>query len=312
MSQVDISGMALMMNKAISAPRKRSGNMLLLTMISGLVMVGTIFLMFIFLFPQMMKGMMQNSAEALALKTAKALNAQDQSGRMNNIVARCRELVFTSRETYNRVNSLGYKHLEPLSRQLLNEARNNAQMLDDQRELLLQENVKSALKEAETAEFSIKGQKEFSLPGMTAQAPKLTNMDLGYIKGVQSNVEVSAGNPALIQYDKDHDFIQESSNLYVSNIDARLPDADSDLQFKMFPLPAPVRGNVAPARLTAPTVFVSCGQVIKNGKPNKVKIEQLPSAVKLEYVSQVGTKATATQGVKIVTCAAADGASVQP
>lgn len=292
--------------------RSRSGNMLILTMVSGLVMVGTIFVMFIFLFPQLMKGTMQNTAESLALKTAKALNAQDQSGRMNNIVARCRELVFTSRETYNRVNSLGYKHLEPLARQLLNEARSNAQMLDNQRELLLQTNVKNALKEVETAELGIKGQKEFNLLGMNAQAAKLNNVELGYIKDVQSNVEVSGGNPNLIEYDKDRGYIQESSNLYVSNIDARLPDVDGDLQFKLFPLPAPVRGNVSPARLTLPTVFVSCGQVIKDGKPQKVKIEQLPSAVKLEFVSQVSSKATATQGLKIVTCAAADGAGVQP
>lgn len=286
--------------------------MLILTMVSGLLMVGTIFVMFLFFFPQLMKGNMQNSAESLALTTAKALNAQDQSGRMNNIVARCRELVFTSRQTYNRANALGYKHLEPLARQLLNEARNNAMMLNDQRELLLQANVNQAVKAIESADLNVKGQKEVSLAGMTAQAPKVNNLDIGYIKNVQSNVEVSGGNPDLIEYDKGRGFIQEASNLYVSNIDAQLPGEDADLHFKLFPLPAPVRGNVSPARLTQPNVFISCGQLIKNGKKQKIQIEQLPSAVKLEFAAQVGTKATAMQSMKIVSCAAADGAGVQP
>ncbi len=292
--------------------RSEAGNMLVLTMVSGLIMIGTIFVMFIFLFPQLMKSSMQNSSESLALKTAKALNAQDQSGRMNNIVARCRELVFTSRQTYNRANALGYKHLEPLAQQLLNEARNNAMMLDDQREMLLQANVRNAIKEVETTQLSVRGQKELNVAGMSAQAPKLSNLDIGYIKNVQSNVEVSAGNPALIEYDKDRSYIQESSNLYVANIDARLPNEDGDLQFKLFPLPAPVNGNVAPSRLTLPAAFVSCGQIIKDGKQQKIKIEQLPSAVRLEFTAQVGTKTTAAQGLKIVTCAAADGAGVQP
>ena len=297
---------------SVRQARSRAGNMLLLTMVSGLVMVGTIFVMFIFLFPQLMKSSMQNSSESLAIKTAKALNTQDQSGRMNNIVARCRELVFTSRQTYNRANALGYKHLEPLARQLLNEARNNAMMLDEQREMLLQANVRNVIKEVDTTELNVRGQKEFNVAGMSAQAPKLSNLDIGYIKNVQSNVEVSAGNPDLIAYDKDHGYIQESSNLYVANIDARLPNEDADLQFKLFPLPAPVNGNVAPSRLTLPTAFVSCGRIFKDGKPQKLKVEQLPSAVRLEFTAQVGTKATASQGLKIVTCAAADGAGVQP
>jgi len=294
------------------ALRSETGNMLILTMVSGLLMVGTIFVMFILFFPQLMKGSMQNSAESLALKTAKALNTQDQSGRMNNIVARCRELVFTSRQTYNRANSLGYKHLEPLARQLLNESRNNAMMLDDQRQILLKANVDRVLKEIASTELDVKGKEEINIAGMKAQAPKINNLDVGFIRDVQSSVEVSAGNPDLIAYDKDHGYIQESSNLYVSNINAQLPNEDSDLEFKLFPLPAPVRGNVAPARLTQQKDFVSCGQLIKNGKTQKVKIDQLPSAVCLEFISQVGTKATPSQGLKIVSCAAADGAGVQP
>lgn len=297
------------------ARRKRlseTGNMLVLTMVSALLMVGTIFVMFILFFPKMMQGNMQNSAESLSLKTAKALNTEDQSGRMNNIVARCRELVFTSRQTYNRVNTLGYRHLEPLARQLLGEARNNAMMLDGQRKMLLKANIDRVLKEVKDTELGVRGQQEFNFLGMNAQAPKVNNLDVGFIKDVQSNVDVSGGNPDLIAYDHDHGYIQESSNLYVSNINARLPNEDADLEFKLFPMPAPVRGNVAPARLTQAKVFVSCGQLIKDGKTQKVEIDQLPSAVRLECLAQVGTKGSSSKGMKIVSCAAADGAGVQP
>jgi hypothetical protein len=136
-------------------------------------------------------------------------------------------------------------------------------------------------------------------------------MRLGYIKGVQSNVENLLVIPDLRDFDVDKKYIQKGSNLYLGNINAKLPGPDDDLDFKLSALPADVKKTISPSRLTAIDVFVPTATIFDQDKPVEAKMDQLPGAVQLQEQMDVSNR-QANSELKITSTATASGASPCP
>src|SRR5439155_14308624 len=77
----------------------------------------------------------QSVTDSAALQAAEILNKSDSAGQMNNLISRCRELVYVSRETYLEAGE-NYRHLEPLAKQLLDEARMSSYTVENERSRL--------------------------------------------------------------------------------------------------------------------------------------------------------------------------------
>lgn len=267
------------------------GSMILLSvMVIGIVIVIIVLgVGVMFLFSSHRKA--QGETDSIALEAASILNAHDRAGQMNNLVARCRELVFTSRETYDDA-AQNYRHLEPLARQLLDESRQSAHLVEDERQRLTGQEL-SELKDL-------------------ARSGDITSINVGYINGIPSNVAVAEGVPELLQRDRSAGYIEPRSGLYNGNINAKLPGIDQDLDFHISSLPAPVKGTIAPARLATSSAFKQTAQAY--GHDAVGRCEQLPSAVQLQFKKKVTTGGADKQGaeVKLGVTAVSNGAQPAP
>lgn len=296
------------------ANRRIAGSMLLMVALVTCVLfviIGFGLAIYLMVFQQKRS---QNEADALALTLAQHLNFGDREGQMNNMIARCRELVYVSRQNHQTASE-GYKHLEPLARQLLEESRQSAFLMESERKRLksaMQEEVRREVHRLE-AQSSVP---TIALPGMTGNAPKVVGVELGSIKDVLSNVESSAGEPDLIEADLKRGFIQKDSKLYFGNINVRLPPPDNDLDFKICSLPPPVKGSVSPPRLTDGKVFKKMSTLLGASKPSGS--DHLPSAVHLRLMMKITTGAgdknhkQDTHNVEVAATAAAAGGSQMP
>lgn len=254
-------------------------------MIVGLILatIGAVFTVYFFFFSH---KRIQERVDALTLSCAATLNARDRVGQMNNLIARCRELVFNSRQIHQRA-LFGYAQTEPLARQLLEESRAGARLVEAERARL------SFLCLAQVREFTKAKEKELEggihvfIPGMKIAQPVINNVDVGFIQDVESNVESGEGNPDLEQHDLNAQYIQKESKLYLGNINAKLPAPDDDLDFKLSSLAAPVEGAVASPRLATQKVFRAEARVIENQVDVPYECDQIPSAVRLDYLVNI-------------------------
>ena len=225
----------------------------------------------------------QSQADALTLKAAQILNVGDNVGQMNNLVAQSRELVFNSRQMH-RQTLQKYGQLEPLARQLLEESRSGAHLVAGERARLSSLCVRRVLDVIKAEKAEIRGTTAAWIPGMKVMNPIVNNLDVGFIEDVSSNVGVGKGNPSLEHYDMTRQYIQQDSGLYFANINAKLPAPDDDLEFKLTSLPAPVDGSIAPPRLASPRVFRVLARIIQDEINIQDVCEQIPSAVRLDYL----------------------------
>ncbi len=88
---------------------------------------------------------LQTSADEISLAGAKKLNDRDRIGQMNNMVARCRQLVHSSREDYDTTKK-DYPELASFAEPLLDEARTSAGDLEQERKKM------NAVAESEAAQ----------------------------------------------------------------------------------------------------------------------------------------------------------------
>jgi hypothetical protein len=249
-----------------------------------------------------LQNRIRTSADEIALAGARKLNDQDRIGQMNNMIARSRQLVFSSREELDKTTS-DYPQLQSLAQQFLDETRDSAQQLELQRKAL--HNV--AISEAQTAmqnKFDqIKGTYPMALPWMNIGLAEMPSVKIGKIVGTESNVAELKNIKDL--EDNDHVKSLVSSDpglkLYHESTDLKLPGSDSDLSFKVSPLDAPVEKSVAPARIA----------LFDKYQPSKD--DHLPSAtqvtLKVKVATGLGPHAEST--LAAIGTACATGASVQ-
>ncbi len=72
--------------------------------------------------------------EGFALKAAQQLNANDYAGKLNNLQARSRELVFAARQMSNQAQGEEFGEFAPLAAQVLSRSRDGAKLVDSERQ----------------------------------------------------------------------------------------------------------------------------------------------------------------------------------
>jgi hypothetical protein len=291
--------------------RSTKGNMLsMVALLLGLVCFACLASFgFYMLLAQQKNG--QSGTDQYTLTSANTLNAGDRIGQMNNVIERCRELVYVSRVNNDKAQIPMNKLYQALSAQLLDESRYNAELVEKERNNQMKICVRNLQAQIVATKKVAPTGKRLALPWFESSYPQIEVMRLGYIKGVQSNVENLLVIPNLREFDVEKKYIQKGSNLYLGNINAKLPVPDDDLDFKLSALPADVNKTISPARLTATDVFVTTATIFADDKPLDAKMDQLPGALQLQEQMDVNNR-QANAELKLTSTATASGASPCP
>ncbi len=213
----------------------------------------------------------QAITNSIALEAASLLNSNDCIGRTNNLVALSRELVFDSRAIHNFTCNAYYDIFEPMARQVLDQSKHGAWVLEIGRQQI----IASRLKELCTM---LK-----SNPDLGAHGARVVDLEVGYVlDDLQSNAYDDSSDE-LQEFDLSRGWIDKKTRRFKGNINAKLPDDDADEIFKLSPLHTLSRGTVQQARLVNAGDFVKTAKLIDEEKLNlKVYCDQMPCAVKLK------------------------------
>jgi len=300
------------MNNSARA-RSEQGSMLSMTALTfGIIMFACVIAFaFYLLLSQQKRG--QHETDKIAMDLAKVLNKDDRVGQINNVIARCRELVYVSRENVVRASEKGYNHLLPLANQLVEESRSSAVLVESERENQKGMSISDVKVMIENYNLKARPDSSFKLPWFESYDPAVYDVKLGYVDKVESNVENLQVIPELRDFDQTNGYIQKGSNLYKGNINARLPNPDSDLDFKLSSLPTTVEQTVAPPRLVNADVFRPAA-VLFTDKEFRLgkKMDQLPSAAEVLSRMDVSITKTDRQSVQIGSVAQTSGALPAP
>lgn len=196
---------------------------------------------------------LQASADEIALTGAKKLNDRDRIGQLNNMISRCRQLVYSDREDSKDIKE-NFPEIERVSQQLMDESRQSAQDLENERKKVRNLAETEAVQAMRDKFNSIKQSYAMSLPWMRVRTPRVIGVGLGSIDGVESNVQEFDQFEKLKNDDRGQGYVAQFSklNLYKSNQNEQLKDDDSDLPFYLTSLPAPLQSEVSPPRVISP------------------------------------------------------------
>ena len=258
--------------------RRNNGSMIIL--VSFLLAVVCVLILIALSFAGLVfqQNRLRTSADEISLAGARALNKKNRIGQMNDMIARCRQLVHSSRNQYDKAVS-DHPNLSQLAYRQLLEARDGAALLETQRVYL----KTLAANEAKVAVInkynSLKSTYQITLPWMKVSNFKLQHRYLGKLKDVESNVEELKNLSSLESHDQSASYVSTDPGmkLYKDGINAKLPSPDSSLAFKLSSLPAPVEDTVAPARVALADYFLN------------VTPDEIPSAVQILVTVDVST-----------------------
>lgn len=225
----------------------------------------------------------QFAADAMALSLASKINATDRIGEFNEMQQASRELIFVARQHSNKCADLNLPGFSGLCAQLTDSARSGHALIEDER----QNQIAVIKKEAEAAIVAYNNARNkssiLSLFGMQVFEPEILSVDLGRIARVNSNVRSSQAIPELAMLDKQEKYLDKTGKFYISDSNAKLPEPDKDLDFKLSSLPPYIGKTDAPARNTNAQVFVPYGTIYADGKIKNPTITQIPSAIQIHY-----------------------------
>lgn len=289
--------------------RKR-GNMLAMVALVGLVIAAVLGIGIVVSMMMMSQKRTQGKIETLALSMATSINKDDWVGEMNNMTEFSRELVHTSRNVFNSTNEK-YTRMKPLAIMLMDEARQSALLVESERKNLTVLILKDLQKMTSEAENDKEKQTGIKLPGVSADAAQLKTVDAGYIDGVLSNLTSADGLPELRDYDLQEKYITPKSFVYLSNINAKLPGPDDDLNFQICSLAAASKNSIAPVRLTANNVFKKLMTVGPEVGNDFTKCKQLPSAVQVVSSTKVSSVNQLQDSLSVTISAASQGAGLK-
>ena len=293
------------------AQRRQSGNMLTMTLLCvGLLLaVCMIGFAFYLLLSEQKRG--QTEADKLALEISKSMNENDRIGQINNLVVRNRELVYASRLTANTTVNSNLSFCAPLAQQLLDEASSGSVEIDKERKTQITLQQKRIKDIVERYNMHTQNVATFSLPWWKTYGLQVFQVNGGSLRDVQSNVEHTEIYDDLNIEDRRAKYVQPGSNLYMGNINAKLPTPDNNLDFKITSLPAPVEKLIAPARLANPEIFHFGHLFFDNGKAVMQSFDQIPTAVQVVGRMDVQMR-EGNQRVQIGSTALTNGAQPIP
>lgn len=264
--------------------RNQNGNILVITCIAFALVAVSLMMAYSFAGLFFVNNRLQASADEIALAGAKKLNDRDRIGQMNNMVARCRQLVFSSRRDYENTKSV-FPDLEDFAEPLLTEAQDSSYELDRERQriaALAQAEAKAAMQQ----KFNeIRPTFAMTLPWLKVGVPQITENNCGKLKDMESNVEELKAFKDLIKNDESKAYVHvpntpsKGLTLYKADVQdgLKLPGPDDNLPFKLSSLPAPVERIIAPARVILP------------GRVEKVPTDSAPSATRIGLRLKVET-----------------------
>lgn len=288
--------------------RKSSGNMLICTCVFFAVNAILILLASSFGALFIEQARLQNSANEIALAGARKLNENDRIGRMNNMISRCRQLVYCSTDTHSQVDT-SYTHLRYLADQLANEARESAHTVETERERLASAAGADANAAMDAKFQEIKVSYAMALPWLKVGVPTASSFKRGRIKEVESNVMEMKGFPDLESHDATQNHLKSLPDVKLyKRGDARLPGSDSTLVFRFSSLPAPVADS--PANIFSGNASVAPARaVLANSFIEITGSNQISSACQIKLTLPVGTTlgASSTKPVECIGTAAATG-----
>lgn len=252
----------------------------------------------------------QDKTDALALALASKINIGDRVGQMNELQAHSRELIFLSRQRTKDCNEQELEFLAPLCDQLLNEARIGHELVERERRNQIQQICKE-LRDTAHAHNNLAEQSGlFKLGWLLTEEPVILRVDLGRIANVESNVKAGSAVSDLFSWDLQRKFFTSASKLYRAEIDARLPEPDADLGFKISTLPANINNTCSPSRNVNPGVFLSRGTIFDSGENTQCNFEFIPTAVQIHCAMKttIGSQKEYQGEILLVSSAAGNGA----
>ncbi len=292
---------------------RKDGAILLLIIAAAFMVLSAALIVICFFMVLNQQGRDTSQTDAHALGFAAKINGQDWVGEINNMTGFARELVFTSRQDCLQVQRECPQFAE-LATQLLDEARLSAMQVEADKRTLLN-GIDTSLKVSiRSAEQEQKKQRGLSLAWFSTEASQLETVEIGFMEGVASNVRGPEAIPALKTFDTSSKFLDEKSGFYNGNINAKLPEPDNDLDFRICSLPACVKATVSPVRLASNEEFRKLLTVQAGKTSDFSKCEQLPSAVQVQSTMNVSTTAggkTTAGRVRIISTVAAAGGTMK-
>jgi hypothetical protein len=232
---------------------------------------------------------LQNWGEHIAATSAQALNINDHTGKLNNLVCHSRELVYVSRTMYDKTqNDKALAEFEPFAAQLLAQARAGAADVSQERDryvVTTLEKVRGIVKDA-----TIHPRHATEIVNLSANKFSVSDVQLGCLERAESNVEPSRAVDDLFQFDLSKHFVSQvgqDTNLYRASIDLTLPVPDEDLHFRLSPIIAPVEGTTDPLHLIDGTSFKKIVALRTQGQDIQVSSLTLPSAVQVVSTMRV-------------------------
>jgi len=260
--------------------------------------------------------LLQQRSESFAMRAAQELNLDNNAGKLNNLIGYSRELAYTAREmcTVTETND-DFREVQPLAAQVLGDSHDGVKLVAQERERYVNTLIASL---RQLMSENLKNTPGPSALATTAtSSPEIVDFELGTLENMQSNVQPPKGVPELFEYDFKKHYIQpgKGADLYLASVNLKLPDPrDSDLEFYLSPLPAPVQGTVAPLRLTSEKRFVSIFPLRTNGLDTLGNCKLSPSALKVVMSLRVKNKVLidTESSTKASDTVCANGASPDP
>ncbi len=251
-----------------------------------------------------MRARTQYEADAMVLSLASKVNIGDRVGQFNELQEASRELIFVSRKYCDQCTDKTFPAFSSLSNRLLEDARSAHSLLEIERK----NQISTIGKEAQDAVLACNRQRNdkstFAFLGLNCFEPEILRVDLGRIEKVNCNVRSLDAIPDLANFDLSKSYFDKKTKLFKSDINAKLPDSDSDLDFNFSSLPAYTDNISAPPRNTNDRVFIRYCTVFEKGKIKSTSAKQIPSAIQVYYgmdvtvpwdhskMSPIGTVAT--------------------
>lgn len=269
--------------------RRRSGNMLAMVALIGTIVLAVVLVGILCQFLLLSNQKERADADECALVLAHVINERDRVGQMNTAVERSRELVYASREACKElIRDESDPVLEDFSRLLVEEARAGAQLVESGRQTM-SEQVLQDLRQAKVDYQKKLTARVGSNVGILKVSPAtLSEVEVGVPRGVFSNATATVAFDELLQKDRQNGYVAKSGLSYTGDINAKLDNPDSDLDFKFTPLASALAVGISPPRLTSNSVVDSRG-FLTGEKKEDVRNSQLLSAVRVRMDLPVAT-----------------------
>ncbi|MBX9666689.1 MAG: hypothetical protein K2X93_03680 [Candidatus Obscuribacterales bacterium] len=273
--------------------RHRRGNMLLLCVAVGMLMLVVVALAFWVYLHFFSNQLLQDSSEKIALTAAQRLNDNNYSGKINNLIGGSRELVYCARQMHAKtVSQPNFSEYEPFAAQILAESREGARTLTIERDRYVAGVISDLRGLAQNS--NVQPARELALFDASSDRPEITDFKVGSLENMESNVVALKGLPDLLEHDTTQNYFKHGKDFdfYRASIPLKLPAPDDDLDFQLSPLPIAVSETTAPLRLVSGKHFKPSLILREHGKDEIGNCKLVPSCVQLSMTVKLQSKVT--------------------